>query len=164
MRQPHVSGMRLFLSLILFLILTIIPLPNFMMGIRPPWVLMLILYIEIYMPNYFSVALILFVGICLDALLSTAIGEHSFALLLTAWIASGKLRQFRFYSILQQMLLITVLSFIYQLVVFSIDALLGYDHSIWIPCITALLALMVWPWMRILLERGMSHNAVTLYK
>jgi rod shape-determining protein MreD len=164
MRQPQVSGLRLFLSLILFLILTIIPLPNVMMGIRPPWVLMLILYIEIYVPNYFSVILTLFVGICVDVLLSTAIGEHSFALLLTAWIASGKLRQFRFYSIIQQMLLIAVLSFMYQLDVFLIDGLLGYNYSIWIPCMTALSALIVWPWMRMLLEKGMTHNAVTLYK
>ena len=164
MRQPQVSGVRLFLSLIIFFILTILPLPGFMMGIRPPWLLLFMLYIQIYLPKYFSVVSLFFVGICLDVLLVTPLGEHSFALILTAWIASGRLRQFRFFSSIQQMLLIAALSLGYQLILFSIDALLGYKNSIGIPCLTAAFAFIVWPWMQLALEKGMTTHAVTLYK
>ena len=164
MRQQQVSGVRLCLSLIIFFILTILPLPTFMMGIRPPWLLLLMLYIEIYLPNYFSVVSVFFVGICLDVLLVTPIGEHSFALILTAWIASGRLRQFRFFSNIQQMLLIAVISLGYQFIIFSIDALLGFKNSIGIPCLTATCAFIVWPWMQMALEKSMTTNTVTLYK
>lgn len=97
---------RLGIGFIGALILSILPMPELISIFRPPWILLLVLYIEYYLPGNFKLTTLLFVGLALDILLSTVIGEHSFALLLVTWLASTKSRRFQFFSIMQQICLI----------------------------------------------------------
>jgi rod shape-determining protein MreD len=83
-------------------------------------------------------------------------GEHAFALLLFTWIANTKSRRFRFFSITQQMVLIAFFCLAYQTAIVSIDALLGFHYLVWKPLITAILAFVFWPWVRLLLDEAFS--------
>lgn len=144
--------LRISLACILALILTIMPLPEMFTSIRPPWILILMLYLQYYLPDYFKVSLLFILGLILDTLLSTVIGEHAFALCLVSWLASSKARRFYFFSIGQQMALIGLFSALYQLIVLLIDAFLGYRMSIISIAGTSLLSILFWPWMRLLAE------------
>jgi rod shape-determining protein MreD len=148
-------NIRLFLALIIALTLTILPLPDVMMGIKPLWVLMLVLYVQFFLPHYFNITLLFFLGLCLDVLLSTVIGEHAFALLLTTWFAAGKARRFNFFAMLQQMMLVALYCLIYQLIVFLIDAFLGYNNGLWIVVGTVSLSTFFWPWVVWALSSGL---------
>src|SRR4029079_7441140 len=97
---------KLLLGFIVALILSILPMPSLISAFRPPWVLLLVLYIEYFLPGNFKLTSLLFVGLLMDVLLSTVIGEHSFALLLVTWIASSRSRRFQFFSMMQQIFLI----------------------------------------------------------
>lgn len=88
---------RLCLGFIVALLLSILPMPELISAFRPPWILLLVLYIEYFLPGNFRLTTLLFVGLLLDVLLATVIGEHSFALLLVTWIASSKSRRFQFF-------------------------------------------------------------------
>lgn len=81
---------RIFLTLLSTLILTIIPMPELLLGIRPPWVLLFVLYIQFFLPGYFNLISLFLLGLCMDVLLATTIGEHAFTLMLTTWVSSGK--------------------------------------------------------------------------
>jgi len=145
-------SLRLILAFILTLALTILPMPEFMSGIRPPWVLMLALYLQFYLPDFFHVRTLFIVGLILDVLLSTVLGEHAFALVIVAWLASTKARRFYFFSIGQQMALIGLLSFVYQLIMMLVDAFINF-HMSWISVIgSTLLSVLLWPWVRLLAE------------
>lgn len=143
---------RLFFGFILVLALSILPLPEWISGFRPPWVLLLVLYIEYFLPRKFNLITLLVVGLVLDVLLSSVIGEHSFALLLITWIASSKSRRFQFFSMMQQIFLIGFFCLLYQLMISLIDALLGFNYSVYNPCVGALLGMFFWPWIRLLGE------------
>lgn len=145
-------NVRLFFALFVTLVLTIAPLPELLVGFRPPWLLMFVLYIQFFLPNYFNITVLFILGLCLDALLSTVIGEHAFALLLTTWFAAGKSRRFYFYSMGQQMLLIGKFCLIYQLVIFLIDASLGYHNHLIMVFGTAILSMFFWPWIRVVAD------------
>lgn len=151
-------NVRLFLALLISFVLTIIPLPMALVAFRPPWVLMLILYTQFFLPQYFSVTLIFFLGLCLDVLLSTVIGEHAFALLLATWFATGKIRRFSFFSMLQQMVLVALFCLIYQTIIFLIEAFLGYNTNLWIAVGTALLSMLFWP----LMQRTLIYSTLPL--
>ena len=125
------------------------------MGFRPPVILLLVLYIQYFLPQYFNTTALLLIGLCMDVLLSTVIGEHAFALLLTTWIASGKARRFAFFSMGQQIMLISILCFIYQLSIFLIDAFLGYHNGTWGMAGAALLSMLAWPWIRIFADSAL---------
>lgn len=146
-------NIRMFLALFIAFVLSIIPLPEMMVGFRPPWILIVTLYIQFYLPSYFNVILLLFLGLCLDVLLSTVIGEHAFALLLTTWLATGKARRFNFFSMGQQMMLIAVFCLLYQLIIILVDAFLGYNVWPWMVVGTGLFSMLFWPWVRILGDR-----------
>lgn len=148
-------NIRLFLALFIAFVLTILPLPEMVMGFRPPWILLFVLYIQFFLPNYFNVTLLLFLGLCIDVLLSTVIGEHAFALLLTTWFAAGKARRFNFFSLLQQMMLVAVFCLIYQLTIFLIDAFLGYHNGLWTLTGAIALGMFFWPWVRVLADSSL---------
>lgn len=143
-------SLRLWVGFIGALVLSILPIPELISAFRPPWVLLLVLYIEYYLPGNFKLTALLILGLLLDVLLSTVIGEHSFALLLVTWIASSKSRRFQFFSMLQQICLIGFFCFLYQSVISFTDALLGFHYSLLMPFASALLGMFFWPWIRLL--------------
>ena len=156
-------NIRLFSALLIAFVLTILPRPEMLMGFRPPWVLIFVLYIQLYLPNYFNIMLLFFLGLCLDVLLSTVIGEHAFALLFTTWFVAGKARRFNFFSMGQQMVLVALFCLVYQSIIFLIDSLLGYNNGLLMVVGTALLSMLFWPWMRVLADGALlnkCHGAV----
>lgn len=143
---------RLSLWFIIALGLSILPIPGLISAFRPPWILLLVLYIEYFLPGKFKLIGLVIIGLVLDVLLSTVMGEHAFALLLVTWIASTKTRRFQFFSMMQQIFLIGFFCLIYQLTISLIDALLGFNYSPISPIISAALGMFFWPWIRLLGE------------
>lgn len=142
--------LRLIAGFIFVLILSILPIPELISSFRPPWVLLLVLYIEYFLPGNFKLTTLLVVGLVLDVLLSTVIGEHSFALLFVTWIATSKSRRFQFFSMMQQIFLIGFFCLLYQSVISLIDAMLGFNYSMLAPFGSALMGMFFWPWIRLL--------------
>ncbi len=140
---------RLVLGFIIALILSILPIPELVSNFRPPWVLLFVLYIEYFLPGNFNQTTLLFVGLLLDVLLATVIGEHSFALLLVTWIAFSKSRRFQFFTMVQQIVLIGFFCLLYQLIISLISALLGFNYSLFMPFASALVGMFLWPWIRL---------------
>ncbi len=157
------KNIRLLLSLIGVFVLIIVPLPEMISGLRPPWMLLFVLYIQFFLPNYFSITLLFLFGLCLDVLLSTVIGVHAFALVLTTWIASGKARRFHFFSIFQQMMLIAPICFIYQFTMYVIDAFLGYSNGIWMIFANVGISTMCWPWFQWLMAKKPTKIQARVY-
>jgi rod shape-determining protein MreD len=150
--------LKLLIAFIVALALSILPMPELISGVRPPWVLLLVLYIEYYLPNKFHCTTLLLVGLVLDVLLSTVIGEHSFALLLVSWLASTRTRRFQFFSIMQQIVLVGLFCCLYQSIIALIDALLDFNHSLYAPFVSALFSMFIWPWVRLLGESSLLNR------
>ncbi|KTC73395.1 Rod shape-determining protein mreD [Legionella bozemanae] len=151
---------RLCLGFIVALLLSILPMPVLISAFRPPWILLLVLYIEYFLPGNFRLTTLLFVGLLLDVLLATVIGEHSFALLLVTWIASSKSRRFQFFSMMQQIFLIGFFCLLYQSIISLIAALLGFNYSLFTPAASALVGMFIWPWIRLLGEDTLLKRLV----
>ncbi|MFA5960692.1 MAG: rod shape-determining protein MreD [Tatlockia sp.] len=155
------SGLRvrLFLATVFMLLLSILPLPAFFLSLRPPFVLLLILYIEFFLPDYFHVGLLFLLGLLLDVLLSTVLGEHAFALSFVAWIASSKARRFRLFTIGQQMALIGFFCLTYQLVIWMVDSFSGYSIGLMVPLGSTVISILVWPWVKLLADETLLRLA-----
>lgn len=144
--------LRLLIGLVVAMILSILPMPQLIADFRPPWILLFILYIEYFLPMYLNSAILLVVGLLLDVLLATLIGEHSFALLLVTWLATSKSRRFQFFSMMQQLFLIGFFSLVYQIIIVIIAIVLQAHYNFWMPLESALVSMLVWPWIRLLGE------------
>lgn len=149
MNTPNV---RFLFAAFMTLVLTIIPLPEIIAVFRPPWVLMFVLYVQFFLPRYFRVTWVFLLGLSMDVLLASVIGEHAFALLLVSGVASNKARRFHFFSVAQQMILIALFCLVYQLVIVLIDAALGYNNEILFAFGTVLVTMIFWPWVKLLTD------------
>jgi len=151
---------RMFLAALLVLALSILPLPELLIGLRPPWALVFLLYLQFFLPDQFNLVLLLILGLTLDVLLSTILGEHAFALSLVSWVASTKARRFRHFTMGQQMALIGFFCLLYQTIILMIDASLGYYYSFIMPLGSTLLTILLWPWVRLLADDTLAVKMV----
>ena len=151
---------RLSLGFIVALLLSILPMPELVSAFRPPWILLFVLYIEYFLPGSFKLLTLFFVGLLLDVLLATVIGEHSFALLSVTWIASSKSRRFQFFSMMQQIVLIGFFCFLYQSIISLIEFLLGFNYSLFTPLASAMVGMLLWPWIHLLGEDNLLNRMV----
>ena len=148
-------ALRLVLACLLALILTILPMPDILLGSRPAWVLMLILFLQFYLPDSFNLVALFVLGLLLDVLLSSVIGEHTLALSLVSWIASNKARRFYFFTIGQQMIVIGFFCFLYQLILLTINAFLGFHVGLVSTIGSTAISVLLWPWVRLVAEESL---------
>jgi len=163
--------LRLLFGLVLAFVLTVFPLPLGYEAFRPPWVLLFILYSEIYLPSYFSVMAVFLLGVIMDVMLFSVLGEHAFSMLLTTWLVSllqvrSQVRRFHRMPQTQQIMWIGCFCFINELSLYSIDTLLGFYEPFWFILVRSMLGIVCWSLVRRFypdsiihpLSRGISYD------
>lgn len=139
---------KLAITLWLVFMLSLFPLPLSLALLRPPFILLFVLYVQFVSKHRFPVLGLFLLGLCLDVLTVSVLGEHAFALLLAAWFASSRRRRFYFSSLPQQALFIMMGCAIYATTLCVIDHSMGYASS-WISVpLTMLTGVICWPWLR----------------
>ncbi|MFC4701060.1 rod shape-determining protein MreD [Glaciecola siphonariae] len=143
----------IFTSIMIGLILQIIPMPAQADMYRPDWLLLILCYWSMALPNRVSVGIAGLTGIILDLLYGTALGVHSFALAVPIFIVATNYQRMRNQSILQLAITIGVLSFIYHLLIywlqFWLTSIEFRVEFLW-PTVTSVL---LWPWLFWLLRK-----------
>ncbi|MFA3791474.1 rod shape-determining protein MreD [Aliiglaciecola sp. SL4] len=143
----------IFLSIIIALILQIVPMPITVEQFRPDWVLLVLSYWALALPNRVNVGMAFIVGLVLDILMGTSLGVHSFAMSINIFVLVSNYQRLRNYSLWQQAFIIGTLSALYHLVVFWLqhlqtDVIFLFTY-LW-PVLTSML---VWPWIFGLLRK-----------
>jgi rod shape-determining protein MreD len=141
------------LSIIIALMLQIMPMPSVADIYRPDWVLLVLSYWTLALPNRVNVGVAFINGLVLDILLGTSLGVHSFAMSLTIYVLAANYQRLRNYSVWQQAIMIGVMTALYNLIVFWLQHLLTdifflLDY-LW-PVITSMV---IWPWIFWLLRK-----------
>ena len=143
----------IFASLISGLMLTIVPLPDALDAWRPAWLAMLVLYWTLDQPERFGLLGAWSIGIAMDTLTGTLLGQHALALMVIAFINLKLHLRIRVFPKGQQSVTILVLVLIYEFLLFWVDGVAGYTTSgmaRWLPVLSSaalwipLVALMKW--------------------
>lgn len=122
MRQVSGINYLLITSFILSFMLDIMPLPGNFIFLRPEFTLVVLIYWVLNLPHDYNVGLAFIVGIFLDLLSGTILGEHAIVFVLVSYFLAIFYRQIRFYSMGQQLLMIL------GLIVFDKATLLAMGH------------------------------------
>ena len=143
---------RLVSGLLLMLFLAIIPLPWIFVSFRPAWILLFLLYTQLYLSEYFKIAVVVIVGILLDSILSSVMGEHVFALTITLWCASTKTRRFSSLPTGIQMFYIGIFSLIYCFFLMLINRVLGNPYPMNLMLSITVANIVIWPFFRLVAD------------
>ena len=149
------------LTIIIALVLQIMPLPIQADLYRPDWVLIVLAYWSMALPNRVNVGVAFLTGLALDILLGTALGIHSFALSISVYVLAANYQRLRNYSVWQQAVIICLLSALYHLLVFWLQHLLTDIYFQFEYLWPVLSSMILWPWMFWLLRKLRRQLSIT---
>ncbi|MCD8524745.1 MAG: rod shape-determining protein MreD [Gammaproteobacteria bacterium] len=97
-------------SFLLSLALTIMPLPADLLAVNPSWCLLTLLFWTYGYSRYVNVGVAWCIGVFVDGLTGTLLGMHAFSFVLVVFIFDLFCRRFHMFHVLQQSLVIAVLT------------------------------------------------------
>ncbi|HVO47623.1 MAG TPA: rod shape-determining protein MreD [Steroidobacteraceae bacterium] len=112
---------RMVFTALIALILTVLPLPNWLNLVRPEFLVLTVLYWSIASPRTGGIGLAFFSGIMLDVFQGPVLGEHALALSLVSYIALREHQKIRSKPAFQQSLIVFAALVTYEFVLFAID-------------------------------------------
>lgn len=147
------------LSFVIAFILTLLPMPGLFIWLKPAWILMVLIFWAMTLPETVNVGIAWIVGIFLDVLESTLLGEHALALTLVTYLVVRMHSRLYMFPVLQQSLCIFLFVLLYQFILFCIKGFLGTVPSHWLYWSSALTSMILWPWISITMREQMRSLA-----
>lgn len=157
----HHNGGIIVASFVVAFILTIVPLPSWLVMFRPEWAAMVLIYWCLALPQRVSVGYGWLAGLFLDVLRGALLGQHALGFAVIAYLSVKLHRRLRVFPLWQQALSVSVLVALEQLLVLWIQGMIGQARegaAYWLPSIVSGL---LWPWIFVLLRRLRRRFRVT---
>jgi len=141
-------------TFIIALLLGMMKLPEWAVWVRLPWVPVVLLFWVLIFPQQIGLGIAWTLGIILDALNGTLIGEHALGLVVITFLFLRFYRQIRMFPMMQQAVIVSVLIAVYQALLFWIHSMIGISldgRLFWFPVFATLI---LWPGLCVFLKDG----------
>lgn len=132
-------------TLIIAFILTIIPLPGFIVLLRPEWVALTLIYWCMALPNRVGVGTAWTTGLFLDVLRGGLLGQQALSLCIIAYIALKLYQRMRVAPLWQQAFSILILITLHQLLNLWVRGISGQPPQSWSYWLPAISSMLIWP-------------------
>lgn len=142
------------LSLFLALLLAVVPLPDVVSAFRPDWVAIIMLYWTLIDPRRYGLITAFVLGILLDALTGSLLGQHALSLLVIVFLGQRFCATLKTFPSSQFVLFVAGLLGLYEFILFWIDGVAGRSVPLverWAPVVTGGL---VWLLVLLMADRG----------
>lgn len=147
----HGKG-SIYLTLLVGLLFSIVPLPPEIDAFRPDWLTLVVLYWVVALPHRVNVGTAMVAGFLLDLLLGSTLGVRALAFSIMAYVAAMQYQQLRTFSLWQQALVVGLISLLGQLTIFWAEhlfAVVTFDQRLlWGSISTMLFWPLVFLWLR----------------
>ena len=132
------------LSLIIALTLMIVPIPEWARLLRPEWLSLVLIYWVLALPHRIGMGVAWCMGLLLDVMRDTLLGQHALALVLIAFFVLQFHQRLRLFPLWQQSFVIFVLLLIQTIIIFWIKGIIGEAPGFWYTLLPALMSALVW--------------------
>ncbi|MES9870236.1 MAG: rod shape-determining protein MreD [Sedimenticola sp.] len=149
---PRRGSIIIALTILAALLLTILPLPEWAQPYRPQWYTLVLIYWTLALPQRVGVAIGWMIGIAIDVMTGTLLGQHALSLSLIAFLTYKMHQRVRLFPLWQQSLTVLVLLLLEKLLslwVMGAAARPTPPLAYWIP---PLVGMFLWPWVYIILR------------
>ena len=140
------------ITLVVGLMLSIMPLPDWLATFRPDWLALLVIFWAMQLPRAWSVGTAWLIGIVLDVAYGTLLGQHAVALCVIAFITVRFHLLMRVFPLSQLTATVFALLALYQFILFWINGVAGITApaiKYWGPVVAGTL---VWPFLHMFLS------------
>lgn len=149
------------MSFFIAFMLSAMPLPDWFITWRPAWVAMVIIYWSMALPNRVSIGTAWVMGVLLDVLQGSLLGQHAIGLAIVAYVTAKLHLQIRQHPLYQQALFVGILVTFYLSLIVWVNGIIGrppYSWSFLAPVISSML---LWPWLFVILRDVRRKARVT---
>ena len=139
-------------TFLIAIVLAVMPLPEWARLYRPQWVTLVLIYWTLALPQRVGVAVGFVLGILLDALTGTLLGQHALALSLIAYITLKTHQRVRLFPLWQQAVFVLSLLLLERLLAATAMGAAGRgtpDAAFWLATVAGAL---LWPWAYFILR------------
>lgn len=143
----------IYLTLLITLVMTVMPLPQLVKVFRPDWVLLALMYWTMALPDRVNIGTAFILGFLVDVLVGTVLGVNALAYSVVIFIVTVNHLKIRNFSILQQSLLVGLFLALYHLLLFWLSHFLTGVYFIPEYLWPVPIGMLVWPWLFWLLRR-----------
>ena len=143
-----IAGLTLFVAFIL----TIMPLPEWVVEFRPDWVTLVLIYWAMALPTKMGVTTAWLAGLMLDVSHGAILGQHALGLMLVIYIVHIQHQRLRVVSLVQQAIVIFFLLLLKQLIVLWVSGIVGHAPDTWLYFMPTITGALLWPWIYIILR------------
>jgi len=148
----HRGGTVIFTTFVAAIILTIIPLPDWLAAVRPEWVALVLIYWCMALPTRVGVGFGWSVGLVMDVVRASLMGQHALSFGILAFITLHVHQRVRVFPLWQQAFSVLVLILVHEMLMLWIKGITGQPTQslvYWLPSFSSML---VWPLMFLLLR------------
>lgn len=138
-------------SLLFACSLSMLPLPIWFVGWQPTWVLLMLLFWGIYFPQQVNLGVAFLIGLLVDLLTGSLLGEHAFCFVLTLYLALRIQLRLKLSPLAQQSFTIGIFSFIYLLTLFCLKGFQGIFPQYPFYWASIVINVLIWPWLSMIL-------------
>ena len=146
------SGRMLLGSLLLALIFAVVPLPAGVGPARPYLLALLLAYWLMEAPNHVGLGSAFVIGLLADLVTVTPLGEQALRLVVLTFLVQRFRARLRFFPLWQQALAIGLLLLNDRIIATLLHLLMGDGWPPWSSWLSPLLAMVIWPWLFVLLD------------
>jgi len=148
-------------SFLVALVLSILPWPVWTEQFRPDWVALVLIYWCMALPTRVGVGTAWSVGLILDVLYGSMLGENALAKSLIAFLAVHFHLQLRMFPRWQQAVVVLLLVAANNLLVLWIKNLAGQAPTTWGYLTPGIVSMLLWPWLFVILRDIRRHGNVS---
>jgi len=158
-RRVSARSLPVFVTLLVGLMLTIMPLPPLLDTARPDWLALLVIFWAMQLPRNWSVGSAWIIGIVLDVAYGTLLGQHALSLCVLAFLTVRFHLLMRVFPLLQLTATVFAMLSLYQFLLFWVNGVASISAApatYWAPVISGTL---IWPFLYMFLSglRYRSH-------
>lgn len=139
-------------SFVMALLLTALPMPEAAANWRPAWVALVLVYWCMAAPEQVGVMVGWTVGLLLDVMTGTLLGQHALGLSVLAYVAQHTHRRVRVLPLWRQGITIFVLVFLYQALLLWSNGIRGLPVEAPAYWTSPLVSMLLWPWIFVVLR------------
>ena len=140
------------ISLVVALMLMALPMPAWAALWRPAWVALALIYWCMAVPGRVGIVSAWSVGLLLDVISGTLLGQHALGLSIVAYITHKTHRRVRVLPLWQQGISVFGLVFAYQVILLWINGIQGIPVMAPAYWASPLISTILWPWVFVVLR------------
>lgn len=139
------------------LVLELAPWPTGFQAFKPSWLVLVLLYWSLALPNRVSIGLAFLLGLVWDLVLGSILGVHALVLSVAFYFIAKNYLVLRNLSLWFQSLLVVLFVFAIRLLIFLVERSLHSAIFNWQEIFGSLASGILWPWVFLLMRKARRH-------